>query len=150
MLSNGKGVSKSGSTDASIAMSTTSRTIGGVVDLSTVVCNERSEHRTTQTEGAYKTRTGVGVARKHPRRRLGKRLSKRLRAGVCTRLVKRLGTCHGSRRHLPLGQTTGVCHGVCCKAPATPPIMQVQAHAMKAQAHAMGRRHAPWGTCHAA
>ena len=38
----------------------------------------------------------------------GKRLSKRLRAGVCTRLGKRLGTCHGSRRHLPSGQTTGV------------------------------------------
>jgi hypothetical protein len=73
----------------------------------------------------------------HSRRRLGKRLGKRLVAGVCTRLGKRLGTCHNSRRHLPSGQATGVCHGVCCKAPAIAPAMQAQAHAMPAPAHAM-------------
>ena len=56
-------------------------------------------------------------------------------------LGKRLGTCHNSRRHLPSGQATGVCHGVChgvcCKAPAMAPAMHAQAHAMQAPAHAM-------------
>ena len=89
--------------------------------------------------------------RPHSRRRLGKRLW----AGVCTRLGKRLGTCHGSRRHLPSGQTAGVCHGVCCKAPA----MQAPAHAMPTNRWRVPWRvlqstrhsacHASASTCHA-